>query len=78
MSESIHGHEVMEVVSYNGTITRADLIAELHEEHGEDIRFHTCMDDDMSAEALINFFVKKGKFIESADGLSMNAANACS
>ena len=77
MSESIHGHEVMEIVSYNGTITRADLIAELHDEYGETICFHTCTEDGLSADALINFFVKKGKFIENSDGLSMNSKNAC-
>ncbi|MGB5444705.1 MAG: YecH family metal-binding protein [Psychromonas sp.] len=78
MSESIHGHQVMQMMATSGkTYTKAELHAQIACTFGEDARFHTCMDSDMSSTDLIDFLTSKGKFIESAQGISLPQENIC-
>lgn len=72
MSQSIHGHQVMEMMSTSGkNYSKVELKSEIARTFGEDARFHTCMDSDLTAGELISFFVSKGKFVESDLGVSM-------
>lgn len=78
MSESIHGHQVMQMMANSGkTYTKSELQAQIALNFGEDARFHTCMDSDMSSADLIDFLTSKGKFIESEQGFSLPKENIC-
>ncbi|MFM5337946.1 YecH family metal-binding protein [Aeromonas enteropelogenes] len=78
MSQSIHGHEVMEMMlELGGQFTRASLKQAMTERFGEQARFHTCSASEMDAEALIDFLAARGKFIESADGFQTHADKIC-
>lgn len=78
MSESIHGHKVMEMMATAGkTYTKQALQAEIAAQFGEDARFHTCNDSELTAEALINFLSEKGKLLETEEGVSMPKGNLC-
>ena len=78
MSESIHGHQVMEMMAMSGkTFTKLALKSEIATKFGEDARFHVCMDSDLTADDLIEFLTSKGKFVESEEGISMPGDNLC-
>jgi len=78
MSESIHGHQVMEMMATSEkTYTKLALKAEIATKFGENARFHTCMGSDLTADDLIDFLSSKGKFIESEEGVSMPEEHLC-
>lgn len=78
MNQSIHGHQVMEMMAGSGkTYTKQTLKAEIATNFGENARFHTCMSSDLSADQLIAFLASKGKFIESTEGISMQEDSLC-
>ncbi|WP_033137679.1 YecH family metal-binding protein [Aeromonas finlandensis] len=78
MSQSVHGHEVMEMMlATGGQFTRASLKQAMTERFGADARFHTCSAREMDAEALIDFLAARGKFIDSADGFQTHADKIC-
>ncbi|WP_369433827.1 YecH family metal-binding protein [Psychromonas sp. MME1] len=69
MSQSIHGHQVIDLVSNSEILfTTSTLKIAVAEQFGDDSLFHTCMDSNLTAEDLINFLVSKGKFIETEAG----------
>ncbi len=68
MSQSVHGHEVMEMMlAQGGQFTPASLKQAMAERFGAEARFHTCSASEMDAEALIDFLAARGKFIDSAE-----------
>ena len=78
MSESIHGHQVMEMMAASATTySQSTLKSAIAAKFGEDARFHTCMHSDLTADALIDFLASKGKFIESEEGISLPESNLC-
>ncbi|WP_262113031.1 YecH family metal-binding protein [Aeromonas sp. Marseille-Q5825] len=78
MSQSIHGHEVMEMMlEEGGHFTRASLREAIEARFGADARFHTCSASEMDAEALISLLAKRGKFIESEQGIQTRADKIC-
>jgi len=78
MSESIHGHKVMEMMATSGkNYSKAELRSEIALKFGENACFHTCMGSDLSADDLIDFLASKGKLVESARGISMPQDNLC-
>lgn len=78
MSESIHGHQVMEMMAVSGeNYSRVTLKSEIANKFGNDARFHTCMGSDLSADDLIEFLASKGKFVESEAGISMPQEHLC-
>jgi probable metal-binding protein len=78
MHQSIHGHQVMEIVADSEIIyTKQALIAEISAQFGEDARFHTCMDSDLTADQLILLLSSKGKFVETSEGISLSEAHHC-
>ena len=78
MSESIHGHQVMEMMATSGeNYSKESLKSEIASKFGLEARFHTCMGSDMTADDLIDFLSAKGKFIESEEGISMPEGHLC-
>ena len=78
MSESIHGHEVMQMMIESGeAYTRDSLRADIIRRFGEDARFHTCSAENMTAEELIEFLAARGKFTDSGDGFQTDASKIC-
>ena len=78
MNQSIHGHQVMEMMAETEkTYTKQTLKAEIANSFGENARFHTCMGSDLSADQLIEFLASKGKFVESSEGVKMPEAHLC-
>lgn len=78
MTQSVHGHEVMEMMpAQGGQFTRASLKQAIDERFGAKARFHTCSASEMDAEALIDFLAKRGKFIESEQGFQTHADKIC-
>lgn len=78
MSQSVHGHEVMEMMlAHGGQFTCASLKQAMAERFGAEARFHTCSASKMDAEALIDFLAARGKFIDSAEGFQTHADKIC-
>lgn len=78
MSQSVHGHEVMEMMlEQDGQFTRASLKQAMAQRFGADARFHTCSASEMDAEALIDFLATRGKFIEAGEGFQTRADKIC-
>ncbi|WP_421177553.1 YecH family metal-binding protein [Aeromonas jandaei] len=78
MSQSVHGHEVMEMMlEQDGQFTRASLKQAMAQRFGADARFHTCSSSEMDAEALIDFLAARGKFIEAGEGFQTRADKIC-
>lgn len=76
--ESIHGHEVINMVISSGRRWgRQELIAKIAELHGAEARFHTCSAQDLTGEGLVAFLDGKGKFIESEEGLAFDESKLC-
>ncbi|WP_413699926.1 YecH family metal-binding protein [Psychromonas sp. KJ10-10] len=78
MSESIHGHQVMEMMATSGkSYNKVELKSEIASKFGAEARFHTCMGSDLTADDLIEFLASKGKIIESEQGMSMPEEHLC-
>ncbi|QLE85991.1 DUF2492 family protein [Shewanella sp. Scap07] len=78
MSDSIHGHQVMQLMlSLGKAVTKTELKSLMAENFGEDARFHTCSASEMDAEQLIAFLDAKGKFIASNEGIETAADRIC-
>ena len=76
--ESIHGHDVIDMIQTAGhPFSRADLVTAIGEKFGGDARFHTCSAEGMTAEALVDFLVAKGKFFAGSDNLSLDPSKVC-
>lgn len=78
MSESIHGHQVMEMMAKSAKIySKSELQTEIAAQFGPDARFHTCKDTDLTADALIDFLTAQGKLVESEAGIQMPENQLC-
>lgn len=78
MTESVHGHAVMEMMlEQSGGFTRDSLRAAIAARFGAEARFHTCSASDMDADALITFLEARGKFVASDDGFNTEASRIC-
>ena len=78
MNESIHGHQVMEMMAESQqTYNKQSLKLAIATKFGENARFHTCMGNDLTSVDLIEFLAAKGKFIESAEGIKMPEEHLC-
>ncbi|GGB58439.1 YecH family protein [Shewanella inventionis] len=78
MSDSIHGHQVMQMMLEHGSaLTKHELKNMMHCAFGEDTRYHTCSASEMDADMLITFLENKGKFIASDNGITTAADKIC-
>ncbi|OEG72022.1 metal-binding protein [Shewanella colwelliana] len=78
MSDSIHGHQVMELMlSLGRAVTKQELEKIMVQRFGEQARYHTCSASEMDAQALIQFLEAKGKFTASEEGIETAAERIC-
>lgn len=78
MSDSIHGHQVMELMlSLDRSISKQELVQLMARHFGEQARYHTCSASEMDAQQLIHFLEERGKFIESSEGIATAAERIC-
>ncbi len=67
--ESIHGHEVMEMmISSKESFTKESLEEAIINKFGKDARFYTCSAQNMTASEIIEFLELRGKFMDSDGG----------
>lgn len=79
MSESIHGHEVLEMIlQAKQPFTRDSLEKAILEKFGASARFHTCSSENMNAGELISFLEMRGKFVPSGSGFTTHRDKICS
>lgn len=78
MSESIHGHEVMQMmVDSNQSFSKKTLQEAIVSRFGEKAKFHTCSQEDMTAVELIGFLESRGKFIDEGEGFTTEEEKMC-
>lgn len=70
MADSIHGHELMRWLGARGPLPRQALLEGVSRDLGEG-PFHTCSLEGLSAAALVDFLVSKGKIAQGPEGLSL-------
>lgn len=76
--ESIHGHEVLNMMIASGeSYSTESLVAAIESRFGESARFHTCSAENMSAAELVDFLAKKGKFISADAGFTTAESKIC-
>ncbi|MCB9757854.1 MAG: YecH family protein [Candidatus Omnitrophica bacterium] len=78
MTESIHGHAVMELMlTLKESFTKESLRRLLHEKFGKNARYHTCSVTDMDAGGIIDFLHSRGKFINTSQGFQTDRSKIC-
>ena len=78
MADSIHGHEVMQMmVGSNKSYTRESLIQAIIEKFGEDARFHTCSAENMTPAQLVEFLQQRQKFTATDEGFKTDPSKIC-
>ena len=79
MSESIHGHEVLEMILASKTpFTSESLVKAIDERFGKNARFHTCSAENMTARELVVFLEERGKFVPQGAGFTTVREKMCS
>ena len=78
MSESIHGHEVMEMIlTAEPPYSREELLEAVSSRFGESPRFHTCSAQDMTLDDLLQFLGGRGKVVEVDGVLGTSQGQIC-
>lgn len=70
-SESVHGHEVMHLLTDFGPLNRANLRAKVFEHFGPSPQFHTCSASGMDLDQLLEFLLARAKINEGPSGFFM-------
>lgn len=79
MSESIHAHELLNLIGEQSEPLTLDQIKALAaEQFGAEARFFTCRLDDQTIEQIVTFFVKMQKVAPMGEGYVLNRGNMCS
>jgi len=75
---SIHGHEIMHLITDFGPIPRLSLQAKVEEIYGIGATFHTCSANEMNIDTLLTFLLERGKIQQGPNGLTMHGdAHIC-
>lgn len=78
MADSIHGHEVMEMMLEMGdSFTERSLVEAIEAKFGAGARFHACSASNMTPAELVAFLKRKGKFTGSEDGFNTEKSRIC-
>ena len=73
-----HGHDVLHMMEGNSYSTKESLVKAIVDKFGTEERFHTCSEEGMTAEELVDFLEEKGKFIPSnSDEFTVDASKIC-
>ncbi|WP_421355357.1 YecH family metal-binding protein [Pseudocitrobacter faecalis] len=76
--ESIHGHEVLNMMIASGeSYSKESLVLAIENRFGESARFHTCSAENMTAAELVAFLKKKGKFVPVDAGFTTAESKIC-
>lgn len=76
--QSIHGHEVLQMMIASGeAYSVASLEAAIVARFGDEVRFHTCSAENLTAGELVIFLQKKGKFIAADVGFNTSESKIC-
>ncbi|MDG3086668.1 YecH family protein [Vibrio hannami] len=76
MSQNPHGHDVLDLLSET-PMTKEELKAKLEEKLGSELVFRTCKFDAIAFDELFEFFVQRGKIVESDGVYSTVKAKIC-
>ena len=78
MAETVHGHDVMQMmIDSNKTYTKESLEKAIIERFGNDTRFYTCSAENMTAAEIIEFLASRGKFDRLGGGFKTNPDKIC-
>ncbi|WP_064791715.1 YecH family metal-binding protein [Shewanella woodyi] len=78
MTQSIHGHQVMELMlALNKAISKEELKLLMLGQFGASAKYHTCSACEMSADELIILLERKGKFVISERGVETARDKIC-
>lgn len=78
MTDSIHGHEVIEMMMASGQdYTKESLEQAIIARFGEQSRFHTCSAENMTPQEMVVFLESRGKFLHSAKGFNIDPKKVC-
>ena len=74
----VHAHEIMHMMlEHDEGFSRESLAQAITERFGQDARFHSCSEDGMDVNSVINFLESRGKFVARADGFSTAQGKIC-
>lgn len=74
--EQLHAHEVLHMMEGN-SYSEATLKEAISKRFGESQHFYTCSAKDMNVDELIAFLKKKGKFMPSDNGFTVDISKVC-
>ena len=75
---SIHGHDVLNMMIESGEqYTEQSLVQAIDSRFGNNVRFHTCSAENMTAAELAAFLAARGKFIPADEGFSTHVSKIC-
>ncbi|AZL85979.1 MULTISPECIES: YecH family metal-binding protein [Aliivibrio] len=78
MKQDIHGHSVLNILLNSEVpLPRAELELMVITEFGSDVCFHTCSQQELTLNELLNFLLSKKKVIETNDGLIADPDRMC-
>ena len=62
MQESIHGHNVLNLIrEYNQPVSKEEILTAIAQHFGSNNLFHTCSAEGLNADQLLELFLAKGK-----------------
>jgi len=74
----VHAHEIMHMMlEHDEGFSRESLAQAITKRFGEDARFHSCSEDGMDVDAVINFLESRGKFVARDDGFNTAQGKIC-
>ncbi|PSW19342.1 hypothetical protein C9I98_13315 [Photobacterium sanctipauli] len=75
----VHAHNVLNMLlAEEATFTMASLKQAVEAEYGEDVRFHTCSQQDLTFDALMAFLLDRRKVVKDGDIITANRDRMCS
>ncbi len=77
MPNSVHGHDVLDLLDSPVQYTRDTLLGAMKVRFGADARFHTCSAQDMTGSELLDMLGQRGKFEESNGFLKRKPGSSC-
>lgn len=74
----IHAHNVLNMLLAAETpYTLVSLKHAVFAEYGEDVRFHTCSQDDLTLDALLTFLLDRRKVVQDGELITANPERMC-
>ena len=74
--EQLHAHEVLHMMEGN-SYSEITLKEAIINKFGKDKHFYACSADNMNIDELIEFLKRKGKFMPSEDGFTVDISKVC-